>query len=106
METVELDVEGMTCAACATRIEKNLNRLEGVEASVNLATERATDPPPASGRIHSIPTYPRVALRSNRGHRLITPPEFTKESVRCSPFVRPMEAVFRLMFLPSSLPPF
>ena len=36
MEQVELDVEGMTCAACAARIEKNLNKLDGVEASVNL----------------------------------------------------------------------
>jgi Cu+-exporting ATPase len=42
MNVVELDIEGMTCAACAARIEKNLNRLEGVEASVNLATEKAT----------------------------------------------------------------
>jgi P-type Cu+ transporter len=42
MNVVELDVEGMTCAACAARIEKNLNELEGVEASVNLATEKAT----------------------------------------------------------------
>jgi P-type Cu+ transporter len=42
MKVFELDVEGMTCAACAARIEKNLNKLEGVEASVNLATERAT----------------------------------------------------------------
>src|SRR5262245_53759538 len=32
----------MTCASCAQRIAKKLNRLEGVEASVNLATERAT----------------------------------------------------------------
>jgi Cu+-exporting ATPase len=39
--TVELALEGMTCAACATRIEKSLNRLEGVEASVNFATETA-----------------------------------------------------------------
>src|SRR5687767_4698517 len=31
----------MTCAACAARIEKNLNKLDGVEASVNLATEKA-----------------------------------------------------------------
>src|ERR1700741_2933089 len=31
----------MTCAACAARIEKNLNRLDGVEASVNLATDKA-----------------------------------------------------------------
>jgi len=42
MNVVELDVEGMTCAACAVRIEKNLNKIDGVEASVNLATEKAT----------------------------------------------------------------
>src|SRR5687767_5171266 len=42
MNVVELDVEGMTSAACAARIEKNLNKLGGVEASVNLATEKAT----------------------------------------------------------------
>jgi Cu+-exporting ATPase len=41
MNLVQLDVEGMTCAACAARIEKNLNKLEGVEASVSLATEKA-----------------------------------------------------------------
>ena len=42
MNVVELDLEGMTCAACAARIEKNLNKLDGVEASVNLATDKAT----------------------------------------------------------------
>jgi len=42
MNVVELDIEGMTCAACAARIEKNLNRLDGVEASVNLATDKAS----------------------------------------------------------------
>jgi len=39
---VELELEGMTCAACATRIESRLNRLEGVEASVSLASEKAS----------------------------------------------------------------
>jgi Cu+-exporting ATPase len=39
---VELDLEGMTCASCAMRIEKKLNRLDGVAATVNFATERAT----------------------------------------------------------------
>ncbi|MFJ4413326.1 heavy metal translocating P-type ATPase [Streptomyces sp. NPDC088925] len=38
---VELAVGGMTCAACAARIEKKLNRMEGVSASVNYATEKA-----------------------------------------------------------------
>ncbi|MFK4807457.1 heavy metal translocating P-type ATPase [Microbacterium sp. ZW CA_36] len=38
---VELEIGGMTCASCAARIEKRLNRLDGVEASVNYATEKA-----------------------------------------------------------------
>ncbi|MDX9707400.1 MAG: heavy metal translocating P-type ATPase [Azospira sp.] len=40
-QRIDLPIGGMTCAACATRIEKVLNRLPGVEASVNLAAERA-----------------------------------------------------------------
>jgi len=39
---IQLDIEGMTCASCAMRVEKALNKVEGVEASVNYATERAT----------------------------------------------------------------
>ena len=38
---VELVLEGMTCAACATRIERKLGKLDGVDASVNYATEQA-----------------------------------------------------------------
>jgi len=41
LETVELALGGMTCAACAARIEKQLNKLSGVEAAVNFAAERA-----------------------------------------------------------------
>lgn len=40
-QTVELALEGMTCAACAARVEKVLNRIEGVEAVVNFAAEKA-----------------------------------------------------------------
>jgi P-type Cu+ transporter len=39
---VHLDVEGMTCASCVARVERSLNELVGVEATVNLATEKAT----------------------------------------------------------------
>jgi len=39
---LRLDLEGMTCASCAARIEKKLNALDGVEATVNFATEQAT----------------------------------------------------------------
>jgi P-type Cu+ transporter len=39
---IELSVQGMTCAACAARVERKLNGLDQVRASVNFATERAT----------------------------------------------------------------
>src|SRR5215472_13952435 len=45
---IELDIGGMTCASCAARIEKKLNRLDGVSATVNFATEKATVTYPAS----------------------------------------------------------
>ncbi|MEO7015086.1 MAG: heavy metal translocating P-type ATPase [Leifsonia sp.] len=38
---VELEIGGMTCASCAMRIERKLNRIDGVEATVNYATEKA-----------------------------------------------------------------
>ena len=41
-ERLQLPIEGMTCASCANRIEKRLNGLDGVEASVNYATEAAS----------------------------------------------------------------
>ncbi|MER5865281.1 heavy metal translocating P-type ATPase [Kitasatospora sp. NPDC002040] len=40
-DRVELAIGGMTCASCAARIEKKLNRMDGVEATVNYATEKA-----------------------------------------------------------------
>ncbi|MCF1815874.1 heavy metal translocating P-type ATPase, partial [Mycobacterium intracellulare] len=39
---IELQIGGMTCASCAARIEKKLNRIDGVSASVNFATEKAS----------------------------------------------------------------
>ncbi|MFI5845281.1 heavy metal translocating P-type ATPase [Catenuloplanes sp. NPDC051500] len=41
-QRIELAIGGMTCAACANRIEKKLNRMDGVTATVNYATEKAT----------------------------------------------------------------
>lgn len=47
MTAVDLEIGGMTCASCAMRIEKKLNRLDGVSATVNYATEKATVTTPA-----------------------------------------------------------
>ena len=41
LESIDLGITGMTCAACANRVEKKLNKLDGVEATVNYATEKA-----------------------------------------------------------------
>ena len=40
-EAIELEISGMTCASCANRIERKLNKLQGVTATVNYATEKA-----------------------------------------------------------------
>ncbi len=45
--SVELEIGGMTCASCAMRIEKKLNKLDGVSATVNYATEKAKVTAPA-----------------------------------------------------------
>ncbi|MEW1974605.1 heavy metal translocating P-type ATPase [Microbacterium profundi] len=45
--SVELEIGGMTCASCAMRIEKKLNKLDGVAATVNYATEKAKVTVPA-----------------------------------------------------------
>ena len=42
IDRIDLELTGMTCASCASRIEKKLNRLDGVHATVNYATEKAT----------------------------------------------------------------
>ena len=42
MQHAELPITGMTCASCASRVERSLNEVDGVTATVNYATERAT----------------------------------------------------------------
>jgi Cu+-exporting ATPase len=42
MERLELPISGMSCASCASRVEASLNEVQGVTATVNYATERAT----------------------------------------------------------------
>ncbi|ALV33540.1 heavy metal translocating P-type ATPase [Streptomyces sp. CdTB01] len=53
---VELSIGGMTCASCAARIEKKLNRLDGVTATVNFATEKAKVAYPAGVEVTDLIT--------------------------------------------------
>ena len=42
LQHVDLAITGMTCASCSARVERKLNKMDGVQASVNLATEKAS----------------------------------------------------------------
>jgi len=53
-DNIELTITGMTCASCAARIEKKLNRLDGVAATVNYATEKATVTVPSGYDPHAL----------------------------------------------------
>ncbi|GAA1351851.1 heavy metal translocating P-type ATPase [Saccharothrix algeriensis] len=67
---VELAVSGMTCAACASRIERRLNKLDGVRASVNYATERAVVQLPAElGAADAIEAVRRAGYDARVRHR-------------------------------------
>ncbi|HEX2162060.1 MAG TPA: heavy metal translocating P-type ATPase [Thermoleophilaceae bacterium] len=68
-ERLDLPIAGMTCASCATRIEKRLNRLDGVDAAVNYATEKATvayDP-------RTVETDDLVAAVEAAGYQAVVP---------------------------------
>lgn len=72
LETVDLEIGGMTCASCAMRIEKKLNRLDGVTASVNYATEKATVTAPAG---YDLQTVVAEVERTGYTAALPAPPE-------------------------------
>jgi Cu+-exporting ATPase len=67
-QRIELDISGMTCAACAARIEKQLNKLDGVDAAVNYATEKASVTYPVA-----ITAADLVAVVESAGYRATVP---------------------------------
>ena len=73
---VELVIGGMTCAACAARVQAKLNKVDGVTASVNLSTERAHITVP----VH-LPASALVAVVEKAGYtaQLARPPEAETE---------------------------
>jgi Cu+-exporting ATPase len=72
--SVRLSLEGMTCAACATRIERKLNRLDGVAAAVNFATEQASvDYDPRQAAVEDlIRAVEAAGYRAGVGTRAVT----------------------------------
>ena len=57
---IRLPVAGMTCASCAARIEKKLNRMDGVVATVNYSTEKAKVTAPEGVKLGTIPAHANV----------------------------------------------
>lgn len=84
---VELAITGMTCASCANRIERKLNKLEGVTASVNYATEKAKVTFPAS-----VTTDDLLATVESAGYAAALP-----SSSREGEVTEPDEALVRLV---------
>jgi Cu+-exporting ATPase len=76
---VELDIAGMTCASCAVRIERKLNRLPGVEATVNYATEKARV------RADGVPTAELIATVEAAGYSAAVPPPPTNDTTDAEP---------------------
>ena len=60
-DRVELAIGGMTCASCANRIERKLNKLDGVTASVNYATEKASVAFPVGMRVEDLVSTVKAA---------------------------------------------
>ncbi|MBR7839694.1 heavy-metal-associated domain-containing protein [Actinospica durhamensis] len=70
-ERIELEITGMTCASCAARIEKRLNRIDGVSASVNYATERAAVAyPPEVSPAQLIATIEAIGYAGGLAHQV------------------------------------
>jgi len=67
-DAIELEISGMTCASCANRIERKLNKLDGVTATVNYATEKAKVTFP-----HGMATEDLVAAVKQAGYAAALP---------------------------------
>ena len=73
LRTVSLSIGGMTCASCVARVEKKLGKLDGVSASVNLATESARVTAPSTVSVDDL--LAAVARAGYSGALLDTGPQ-------------------------------
>lgn len=95
--TVVLDIEGMTCSSCVSRVEKSLNTLDGVVASVNLATNSARVDFPASVSTDDLlGAVSKVGYEAHLGsrHRPATPASSREETAEAESDDKPDEGSF------------
>ncbi|WP_189547390.1 heavy metal translocating P-type ATPase, partial [Streptomyces gelaticus] len=84
--TAELVIGGMTCASCAARVEKKLNRMDGVTATVNYATEKAKVAfGPGTGLADLIATVEKTGYTAQPVHHRPEPPPSAPSSATASP---------------------
>lgn len=89
--SMSFSIEGMSCASCAARIEKALNKLDQIEASVNLATEKATVSSPVPIDADNI-----VQAIHKTGFQAVTQTEsFSIEGMTCASCVARVEKALR-----------
>ncbi len=75
---LQLALTGMTCASCANRIERSLNKVEGIQATVNYATEKATvravEGGPLDGAALDVDALIAAVEKAGYGAAIVTPP--------------------------------
>ncbi|RSN54058.1 cadmium-translocating P-type ATPase [Streptomyces sp. WAC 04229] len=100
---VELLIGGMTCAACAARVEKKLNRMDGVTATVNYATEKARITHPATTTVADLIT---TVVRTGYTAEEPAPPpepESPEDAAASGPAADPESAALRGRLVVSAL---
>ncbi|MEU9288487.1 heavy metal translocating P-type ATPase [Streptomyces sp. NPDC048275] len=95
---IELSIGGMTCASCAARVEKKLNRMDGVTATVNFATERAKVSYPEGIRVADL-----IATVTKTGYTAEEPPPPTPSLEETAPAEDPELASLRGRLVVSAL---
>ena len=93
-QEMKLSVQGMTCASCAARVEKKLNTIDGVAATVNFATEAAIVTAPAE-----VPVQQLIDAVEQAGYRA----EITDRGAAGTPGYGRQEAAGSLRNRPRSL---
>lgn len=97
---IDLEIGGMTCAACAQRIERRLNKLDGVTATVNYATEKAA----VQVTDHSEAVVAElIAAVEKTGYSAQEPTPHTEEPSAASPAARDLAGLRRRLLISAVL---